>query len=203
VPPSAPIDTAPASPAEPREGGQTLVEFALVIPLALVLIMGIIEFALAFNALLAINFATREAALVAAEAGNYDNADCVILSMVEQSITEPADDDHITEVTIYKATTTGAETATANVYTRTGTTACLMPDGSNLSLPYSLSGGENYVQITRCNVLAGCGGQKLDHIGVKIEYTYLWHTPLAGFLNMGGTGYDLVKANAMRMEPVL
>jgi hypothetical protein len=186
-----------------RQRGQTLVEFSLVIPLAIVLIMGIIEFALAFNALLSINFATREAALVAAEAGNYSDADCVILNMVDSTIGAPANDGQIAEVKIYKATTTGAETATANTYTRTGSFSCTLPDGASITVPYARIGGENYVQASRCNVLAGCGGQKLDHIGVKVTYTYRWHTPLSGLLDMSGTGYTLVKSNAMRMEPIL
>ena len=50
--------------------GQSLVEFALVIPIFLVLLMAVIEFAFLMNGQLSINYATRDAALIAAEAGN-------------------------------------------------------------------------------------------------------------------------------------
>jgi Flp pilus assembly protein TadG len=202
-----PLRSVLASPLRParrrRESGQTLVEFALVIPLALVMIVGIVEFALAFNALLSINFATREAALVGAEAGNFSSADCVILSKVEESVGAPSNPSQISEVRIYKSTATGTETTTANVYSRSGSMSCQTTDGTSYSVPYTRQGAENYVQISRCNVLSGCGGQKLDHIGVKVTYVYTWHTPLSAFLSWSGNGYTLVKSNAMRMEPIL
>ncbi len=50
-----------------RDKGQSLVEFAFVIPIFLVLLIGVIEFAFLMNANLSISYATRDAALVAAE----------------------------------------------------------------------------------------------------------------------------------------
>ena len=52
----------------------------------------------------------------------------------------------------------------------------------------------------RCNVLVGCGGEELDHVGVRVSFRYQWKTPLG--LSMGPF-LDVVKANTMRMEPVL
>jgi len=43
----------------PERRGQAMVEFGLVLPIFILLIIGIIEFALAFNANLAVNFASR------------------------------------------------------------------------------------------------------------------------------------------------
>ena len=59
-----------------RQKGQSLVEFALVFPLFIVLLLSIIEFMFLFNAQLSLNYATRDAALVAAEAGARPDADC-------------------------------------------------------------------------------------------------------------------------------
>ena len=56
-----------------------MVEFALVFPIFILLIVGLIEFAFAFNALLSVNFASRDAALLAAEAGEDSGSDCVVL----------------------------------------------------------------------------------------------------------------------------
>lgn len=188
-----------------RSGGQALVEFALVFTIFVTMLMGFLEFAFMFNALLSIGHATRDAALVAAEAGDSADADCVILDQVEKDVTAPADRTRITQVTIYRSDQNGAVIGgQQNVYTRGGSTVCTMPDGTTLSVPYTASGTLGYLATGRCNVLAGCGsGRTLDTIGVKVEYQHVWVTPLANLVALGGTGTTLVQANAMRMEPVL
>ena len=70
--------------------GQTLVEFALVFPMFFILFLGVIEFAFSFNAILAVNYASRNAALAAAEAGATTGADCVILGGIESDVAAPA-----------------------------------------------------------------------------------------------------------------
>ncbi len=191
-----------------RRNGQSIVEFALVVPLFVLLLVGIIEFAFALNSVLAVNFATREAALIAAEAGNADGSDCVILKRVEDSVTMPADHSNVTSVVIYKSNRNGAKLAT-NTYQRIGSTDCVVT-GVTLTVPYTLIGGEGYMDTKRCNVLAGCPANAplpattaVDQIGVEVRYSYSWHTPLAGLLSLSGTGYNIIQANTMRMEPIL
>ncbi len=77
--------------------GQTLVEFALVFPLFFTLFMGVVEFSFTFNAILSVHFASRNAALAAAEAGNAAGADCVVLSGIERDISAPADHARVNE----------------------------------------------------------------------------------------------------------
>lgn len=55
-----------ANPFRRREGGQTLVEFALVAPIFLVLLLGIVDFGMGFKAWISITNATREGARIAA-----------------------------------------------------------------------------------------------------------------------------------------
>ncbi len=191
-----------------RRNGQSVVEFALVVPLFVLLLVGIIEFAFALNSVLAVNFATREAALIAAEAGNADGSDCVILKRVDDSISAPSANQNITSILIYKADRHGAQVA-RNTYQRTGSTDCVV-GGLTLTVPYTLIGGENYQDTKRCNVLAGCPANAplpatttVDQIGVEVRYVYTWRTPLSGLLGLTGTGYTIVEANTMRMEPVL
>ena len=38
---------------------------------------------------------------------------------------------------------------------------------------------------------------------LEVAYVYAWKTPLARLLPTAGPGYTMIKANAMRMEPVL
>ncbi len=190
--------------------GQTLVEFALVVPLFLVVMLAIVEFAFVFNAVLATNFASRTAALAAAEAGNDTGADCVILRGVEREVGAPADKSRITAVRIYRSDTNGKQMGSAvNVYTRTGSTTCDLIDGTTVTVPYKISGTPGYPASDRCNVLLGCPAGPsgshpgLDTIGVDVQYSHQWRTPLNNFLPGSGSGYIFDRSNAMRMEPVL
>ena len=172
-----------------------------MIPLFVTILIAIVEFAFTFNAILATNFASRDAALLAAEAGNTVGADCSILEAVEADMGMPADPGQIQRVEIFEATASGSVPTggTPTVYTRTGTFDCAFPDGTVLTLPYTL-GNNGYPVASRCNVLAGCSGQPLDYVGVRVTYRYTWRTPF-------GTGFgpflDVVRSNSMRMEPVL
>jgi Flp pilus assembly protein TadG len=183
--------------ARPASRGQTLVEFALVFPFFLIIVLAIIEFSFVMNAVLAIDFASRNAALAAAEAGNVGGADCSILKALDGSITAPASTVNITQVQIFKSDSNGKALGPVDVYDLTGAAACT-------GMPYHLV-SETYQDTGRCNELAGCAvaGASVDTIGVQISYDYQWHTPLHGILPMPGAGYQLVKSNAMRMEPVL
>ena len=98
-------------------GGQTLVEFALVFPIFMMLLMSVIEFAFIFNATLATNFASRNAAFVGAESGANTLADCAILAQVEQNLGAPNNPANIQSVTIYRADRAGNPVSGAqNVY---------------------------------------------------------------------------------------
>lgn len=176
--------------------GQSLVEFALVFPFFMVVLLGVVEFSFALNAVLAIDFASRDAALAAAEAGNADGADCSILQALDRSITAPATTNNISEVRIFKSDSNGNPLGPTNIYDLAGKATCA-------GLPYHLA-SEGYKDTDRCNELAGCKVQStVDTIGVRITYVYIWHTPLHSLLSLPGAGYEMVKANAMRMEPIL
>jgi Flp pilus assembly protein TadG len=195
-----------------RARGQTLVEFALVFPLFITLLLGVIEFAFMFNATLAINLATRSASLIGAESGSNTLADCAILARIEHDITAPLNPSEIQTVTIYKADRAGnpVSPAVQNVYARAGSTPCVGYTPS--SVPYTL-GANTYPMGEapiggRCDILAGCSTTiPMDSIGVRITYRYVLKTPLSnlvGFLPGAGAGYvDFTWSNVMRMEPTL
>jgi Flp pilus assembly protein TadG len=196
-----------------RETGQGLVEFALVFPLFILLTLFIIEFAFVFSALLGVNYASRNGALIAAEAGNDPLADCVILQQVEGSIGAPGNKASIQTVRIYRTDQVGTSLATL-LYTRSGATTCTK-GAVSLVVPYSSCNGAlisagvaspcpggTYTYAARCNVLAGCFGHAIDTIGVEITYNHTWVTPIRNF-GAAGTGATLVQQNAMRMEPIL
>ncbi len=193
----------------PNSRGQALVEFAFVFPLFMVLLVGVIEYGFLMNATLASSFATRDASLIAAEAGNSTGADCAILRKIEDDISGPSNASNITNVQIYWAdSTTGAiKSGYVNTYTRstTQTISCTV-SGSTFTLPYAAP-TIGYPEASRCNVISGAscasGHTGLDTIGVQVTYNYTWHTPLKSLLGFTGPGWTIVKSNAMEMEPVL
>jgi Flp pilus assembly protein TadG len=198
----------PYRPSSPR--GQALVEFALVVPLFLVLTLAIVEFAFVFNAVLATNFASRAATLIAAEGGNGVGTDCVILQNVEQEVGAPANRERIVSVQVYRSDTNGLQIGSAvTTYARGGSRTCTFADGSTVTVPYARVGSDGYPEADRCNVLLGCPAGPsgthpgLDTIGVRIQYSHQWKTPLHNFLPGSGSGYVFERSNAMRMEPVL
>ena len=190
-----------------RSRGQSLVEFSLVIPLFLTVALALIEFAFAFHAVLAVNYASRTAALLAAEGGNEIGTDCIVLRSIEANITAPADAARIVQVEIYQADKNGDMVGTSTIYVRSGTTTCDYGGGTTITVPYTQT-QDGYTEADRCNVMAGCPDNPGTHtsrdvVGVRIGYHHAWITPLRSFIggNPGGLSFD--RSNATRMEPVL
>ena len=193
----------------PNSKGQAMVEFAFVFPIFMTLLVAVVEFGFLMNANLASSFATRDASLVAAEAGNTTGADCAILKKIEDDISGPSNASNITNVQIYWAdsTTGAAKSGYVNTYPRsTSQTITCTVGGSTFTLPYSTP-TIGYPESTRCNIISGVscasGHSGLDTIGVQVTYNYTWHTPLKSLLGFTGPGWTIVKSNAMEMEPVL
>jgi Flp pilus assembly protein TadG len=212
---SAPQRAANASlverPRSRRERGQALLEFAIVLPVLMLMITGIIEFALAFNSSLGVNRASQNAALIAAEAGNLPGADCMILTRIEQDITAPINPNEITGVNIQRTNPSGTTIFAQNTYVRGGVTNCVLADGTPITVPYT-STGSGYPVNQRCSVLSGCptmtpARTSVDTIGVQISLRYNLRTPLNAVMGMfsGSTSgtMDFTMRNAFRMEPQL
>ena len=79
------------------EGGQGLVEFALALPIFILLLMSMIEYGFLYNNILTVQYAARQGVSAAAEAGANDGADCTILKAIETALTVPIDkiEDHL------------------------------------------------------------------------------------------------------------
>jgi hypothetical protein len=184
--------------------GQGLVEFSLVLPMFLTILLGIIEFSFAFNAVLAVNFASRNAALLAAEGGADSGTDCIVLRSIENDITSPASTMQVERVEIYQSDRNGTMVGLPTVYVRGGSWTCEYAGGFEITVPYTQA-ADAYPYDERCNYLAGCSEAHpaLDLVGVKITYRHLWVTPIRSFIggNPGGLQFD--RSNATRMEPIL
>lgn len=189
--------------------GQSMVEFALILPLFLVVVIAFVEFAFAFSTLNSLNFVARDMALIASEGGNQAGTDCSALVALETELGASSNTYGVQSVYIYWSDGNGAVFNSAvNQYNRTGTMSCSDLDGTSHTLPYTAV-STGYQPTTRCSVLNGCPSPPaavnhptLDTIGVRITYRYAWKTPLSSML--GFVGPPLFTATQqMRLEPVL
>jgi Flp pilus assembly protein TadG len=185
------------------ESGQAIIEVAMVLPLILLLVVGLIEFAFILNSRNTVGFASRDASMLASEGGSKAGTDCIVLDAIERDIVSPSRAVRITSIKIFWADRNGDQIGTnANVYARTGSTTCAYGDGTSVTVPFTLT-TPGYIEDVRCDVLLGCGGAHsgLDTIGVQIGYQHRWLTSFASI--MGSSTLDFTETSATRIEPQL
>lgn len=183
-----------------EDAGQSLVEFALVLPVLMLSILGLVEFAFAFNSRDSVFFAARDASMLAAEGGNISGTDCVVLDRVERDIVSPARPVRVQVVKIFRSDKNGVElNGEENLYTRGGTITCSYGNGTSLTVPYTLT-TSGYPEANRCDVLAGCGGTHTapDNVGVTITYQHSWVSSVAQ-ISLTGLIFNLTSST--RVEP--
>ena len=109
------------------ERGQGLVEFAMIVPVFMLILLGLLELGFVFDHVLTISYATREGARTGAALANGAKlADCndvdkYVVAAVERVLDSPgspieADLSRVTQIRIFKATSAGAETSAVNVW---------------------------------------------------------------------------------------
>jgi hypothetical protein len=195
--------------------GQTLVEFALVIPLIMLIVMAVFEFALGFNAFVGLNRASQNAAHLAAITGNQSGADCLILSEIEQDVQPPNAASEIRSVIIERTAMAGNVSYQQQTYAKPGLWDCTLPDGTDVTVPYTPAANANglpgYPEEQRCPVLGGCAAldpprSTVDNVGVRVQYRHRWVTPLSSIMDAlpgGANGWTFTQRNIFRMEPSL
>jgi Flp pilus assembly protein TadG len=184
------------------EKGQAIVEFAMLLPVFVLLIIGLIEFSLVWNSRNTVLFASRDGSMIAAEGGSLYGTDCVVLQRIESDVVSPSTALRIQEISIYWSDRNGDQIGSnQNIYTRTGSTSCTYPDGNTITVPYTLATA-GYVESARCSVLAGCGGShtSVDTIGVRVTYQHFW---LTSFVRFAGNSVTFTEASITRAEPQL
>jgi hypothetical protein len=182
--------------------GQALVEFSLVLLVFITILMGIIEFGVAFSVKMQVSFASRDAAVVASESATTPTtADGAILNLIDRDINAPASRAKIDHVDIFWADSTGGvNNGAVERYTPGG---ILFPGWGGWTNTVDL-----YPSSHRCAFIGGTGCDSSqvhsgpDMIGIKIVYNYSWITPLPSLL--GGAGSDIVftQTNLAVMEPI-
>ncbi|MDQ6794774.1 MAG: pilus assembly protein [Chloroflexota bacterium] len=171
--------------------GQALVEFALILPVFLVILFGALEFGSAYDHRTALAYAVREGARVGASLGkggsNPSAVDPAIVAAVQRGLTDPILVENVSSIEIYKADSAGkAVPGKVDTYDRNGT----------------LVGTAGWPASTR---VPGLGG---DSIGVLVRYDFHPTTPLGYLLGLvfGGsppyTTIPMTDATVMRLEPI-
>jgi Flp pilus assembly protein TadG len=177
--------------------GQGMVEFAIIVPVFLLMLLGMLEFGFVFTHNLSLEYATREGARVGATLsdGNGVTATCnaidqQIINSVTKVLKSPGSPllnypNAVTSIKIWDADAAGnAVGGTTNTWNNKN-------DGS---FTFVAPGSPNWLPCTRHSTtwLSGaCGGTTCppDSIGVSLSYTYTMVTPLGAIMKFfGGAG---------------
>jgi Flp pilus assembly protein TadG len=184
-----------------REWGQGLVEFALFVPLFLVLLLAMLDFGFALYTNLTLEYASREGARVgAALASGNSKLPCAqvddhVIAAVQRvlrsaGITVPLTNNgdpaksRVNWIRIYKATTyvNGDGYDVAGNYNQWTYAATGGPTVDGATLDFVGPVTPSWSACSRVN------GATPDKIGVAINYTYAWQTPLASAFRLIGSG---------------
>jgi len=180
----------------------------MLVPVFLVILMGVLEFGLAFDHLLTLSYASREGSRTgAAMADGEKLADCAdvdeyVVSAVERVLTSDGSpiQSHLVDISsirIYKADSAGNQVGSkVNVWV-----PGIGPTVDGRQLHFAPSGATGWGACGRSNAAASP-----DSIGVGISYTYRAVTPLANVLGFfGGPGsatLAMTDRSVMALNPV-
>jgi hypothetical protein len=204
----------------PGERGQGLVELALILPMVGILLVSVVEIGLIYGAMQSIGYASRDAARVGAALARGDAALCVpgatdpsrvdatAVGAAQRILKSPdsgvqiAD---ITEIRIFEATSTGAETAgRVNVWDYAGPGAGPDVDpgvgGGNVErIDFTGPASPAWPACSRDN-----GGFPPDSIGVTVRYDYDFVTPVGAVLEAlsgGSLTLNIGQTTVMALNP--
>lgn len=185
------------------ERGQGMVEFAMLVPAFMLLLLGMLEFGFLFDHTLTLQYASREGARVgsalangggalgcnfaAGESPNAADVDPLVIAAVTRVLMSPGSRvavDQVPTIRIYSANSTGGQVGSlVNVWTYAPGGG---PDVDGRRLDYR----ETSVGWAACSRR---NGSPVDSIGVSLTYTYDFTTPLGNILRFfGGSGWSSI-----------
>jgi hypothetical protein len=178
-----------------------MVELAIILPVLLLIVLGTLEFGLAFDHNLTLSYATREGARTgsALAAGNPHvpcaAVDDYVIAAVERVLVSdgsPVNLDRVSEVSIYKANAAGQITpGTENVWVYAPGQGPLM-DGRNLDFKKDPT-RQPWSACVRNN------GVNADYLGVSLDYSYELQTALGSFVSI--LNLPMFDHTVMRLNP--
>jgi Flp pilus assembly protein TadG len=174
--------------------GQGLVEFAMAVPVFLLLLLGILEFGFIFDQTMTVSYATREGARNGAAFANgnattmpctsSEDVDKYIVAAVQRILEAPGSRvavARVDEIRIYNASSSGTQIGgQANIWTPGSG-----PVVDGVALKFNDT-SNNWNACARDNTWTGSAAP--DSLGVSIQYRYEFVTPLAGIASFFGPG---------------
>ena len=179
-----------------QERGAVMVEMAIVVPIFVLLLFGMLEFGLAFKDKLAMTHAVTRASRDAAVLGNEDIADIEILRAFEDGLVGAASIDSVVHVDIFKADNDGSPIVWDRYVPDADGVPCDWDPCPDPAIVGSVVYGNpaDYPPCIRDTAFDPTDG--LDTIGVQVEYTHTWVTGVLGFST--STWHEATEA---RIEP--
>lgn len=193
-----------------RERGQSLVEFAVILPALMILLLGLLEFGFVFAHHQGLEYATREGARTASALADGQNGqnglpvnvactkiDDQVIAAVQRVITGKGSLvllDNVTRIRIYRYddTTGGPEVGFINVWSPSLSGNDVV---DNVALKFKQTSG-NWDACTRFNGLVP------DAVGVDVSYTYHLTTALGSLLKWAGANtLPMTDATVMVLNP--
>lgn len=192
-----------------RSQGQSIVEFAILLPVYVMLLFGMLEFGFAFTHHMTLEYASREGARVGAALGagtpsapcsgtSPEPVDWQIVAAVQRVLTSPGSQipvGSVTQLKIYKATASGAQQG--------GLVNTWVPgsgpsvDGVALRFTPQSTG---WSACGRKNTLTG--SVRPDSIGVALTYDYSYITPLGALMGIAGPAHlTITDKTIMALNP--
>jgi len=172
-----------------RDEGTSMLEFAIVLPVLLLILIGLAEFGLGFRDMLTVNSASREGARVASAVGDDASADCVAIEAAAAALIG-VEIDNVQQVWIFKADAAGEPVPGVRQVYRPKTTAdtadTLVCSAGWVQIE------DGYPPSTRSVV-----SSNLDLLGVRVIFTHQWVTQFPPFSGQETWTADTI----MRLEP--
>jgi Flp pilus assembly protein TadG len=158
-----------------------MTEFALIVPVLLVLIMGVLDGALLMFSVGSARYATSEGSRVASTLGNAANTDSRVIGVIRQNVGSTRLFD-VSEIDIYKLNQDGNGNLTPDLthYNRYAL------DGTPIAAPVPWPAAQRNV-----------GNGTSDFIGITVNYSYTWKAGL--FAALGPIRTTAV--SYVRLEP--
>jgi hypothetical protein len=201
-----------------RQRGQGLVEFALVVPIVILLVVSVAELGLAFGDAQTIGYGSREGARAGSALARGGVRDCssgddpagvdaAIVSAVQRILKSPGsgiDISRVTDIRIFRASSSGAEiSGTTNVWRYVGEQQGVEvdPGPGFTAIDFAPPSVVTWPACVRDN-----GGASPDSIGVTVNYRYDFRTPVPSVINAiagGGLSLPLSETTVMSLNPSL
>ncbi len=178
------------------ERGAAMVEMAIVVPIFIFLVFGLLEFGLAFKDKLTMTHAVTQATRAATVNGNHDLADKEILEAFEDGLVGAASMSVVESVDIYLVNADGSKGIYDRYTVDSDGVPCSFepcPDPAIYD-PVVYGSPDDYPPCSRDVALEA--GDGVDTVGVEVTYTHNWVTGVLGFSTV--TWHETAQA---KLEP--